>query len=339
MKNYLSILLVLFCFNASFLNGQDIHHSQFYNSPLNLSPGLTGVFNGDQRVTINFRRQWFIDNIVRYMTVTGSFDMKFIPKKWKTKGHFNGGLIFNYDQAGDSKMGLAHLGLNISYTYPLNTNNIITLGGLIGLSQRRFNPDELQWDAQYVNDIFDPTLPSGENLAKTSNNFMDVSAGINYRWQKSKRTKIDFGVAAFHLNGPNQQFFGQSLAIKLPIRLNLNITPNFQITKYIDLLLHAQYQNQKPFEETVFGAYVKFHLNTQRGKELKFLLGVSDRINDAIIPKIAVEWTDWYVGVSYDINNSGFDRYTLQRGGPEFSLIHILTKSHPLKLLKSCPIF
>jgi hypothetical protein len=168
---------------------------------------------------------------------------------------------------------------------------------------------------------------------------MDVSAGLNYRWQKSKRTKIDVGVAAFHLNGPDQKFFDQTLAIKLPIRLNFNITPSFQLSKHIDLLLHAQYQNQKPFEETVFGGYVRLHLNTQRGKELKLSLGVSDRLNDAIIPKIALEWTDWYLGISYDINTSGFDRFTNQRGGPEFSLIHILTKAHPLTILKSCPIF
>jgi hypothetical protein len=142
MNRSLLLLLALFFFSKN-LSGQDIHHTQFYTTPLNINPGLTGVFNGDHRIAVNLRRQWWVDNIVRYMTITGSYDMKFYPKKWKSKGNWNGGILFNYDQAGDSRLGLAHLGFSVSYSYPLNVNNIITLGGLFGVSHRRFNPDEL----------------------------------------------------------------------------------------------------------------------------------------------------------------------------------------------------
>jgi type IX secretion system PorP/SprF family membrane protein len=339
MNRILLSLLILFYLSKIPLVGQDIHHSQFYTSPLNVNPALTGVFNGDQRITVNYRRQWFVEDIVRYMTITGSYDMKFYPKKWKSKGNWNAGILFNYDRAGDSRLGLANLDLSLSYSYPININNIVTLGGMIGYSQRRFNPDELTWDSQWDKDHFDPARATGEDFAKTSTSFMDLSGGLNYRWQKSRRTKIDFGVSAFHLNQPDQKFFNQSLSIKLPIRFNINVTPSFKITDFVDLLLHLQYQNQNPFKETVVGGYAKFYLNQQRGKELNFLLGISDRIDDALIPKIAVEWTNWYFGFSYDITTSGFKPYTDQRSGPEFSLIHIITKAHPLTVLKSCPIF
>ncbi len=338
MTRLLLSFLIIVILGSLSIYGQDIHHSQFYTTPLNVNPGLTGVFNGDQRIAINYKRQWFVEDIVRYLTVTGSFDMRFHPKKWKTKGNWNAGLLFNYDRAGDSRLGLAHLGLSVSYTYPINLNNLITLGGLIGVSQRRFNPDELQWDAQWV-DNYDPSRPTGEDFNNTSTTFMDVSGGINYRWQKSKRTKIDFGVAAFHLNKPDQKFFDQSLSIKLPMRFNFNLTPSFRLTNSLDLLLHVQYQNQDPFIETVLGGYIRLYLNQHRGKELNFLLGIADRLDDALIPKIAVEWTNWYFGFSYDITTSGFKEYLDQKGGPEFSLIHILTKARPLSLLKSCPIF
>jgi hypothetical protein len=105
------------------------------------------------------------------------------------------------------------------------------------------------------------------------------------------------------------------------------------------LLLHGQYQNQSPYVETIIGGYIKLYLNQQRGKELNLLLGVSDRLDDALIPKVAVEWTNWYFGFSYDVTSSGFKEYTDQRSGPEFSLIHIITKARTLTVLKACPIF
>ncbi len=40
------------------LNSQDIHFSQFYMSPLNLNPAMTGVMNGNIRLTGNYRNQW-----------------------------------------------------------------------------------------------------------------------------------------------------------------------------------------------------------------------------------------------------------------------------------------
>ncbi|MBK6546448.1 MAG: PorP/SprF family type IX secretion system membrane protein [Saprospiraceae bacterium] len=340
MKHFYRYFLFLYViFYASDLNAQDIHHSQFYTSPLNVNPALTGIFNGDNRFSVNYRRQWFVDDIVRYMTITGSYDLRFYPKKWKTKGFWSGGILFNYDRAGDSKLGLAHLGVSASYTYPLKANHFLTFGGLVGISQRHFNPDELQWDSQWDGDIFDPSRITQEDFTKTSTNFFDFNAGINYRWQKSKRTKLDFGISAYHLNQPKQSFFQQTLSIKLPIRLNLCLTPSFQITNLFDFVFYAQYQNQNPFQEIVFGGFGKFYLNQKRGKEFNVLLGIGTRLEDAIIPKIAIEWKNWYAGLSYDINTSGFKAFTNQQGGPEFSLVHILTKAHPLTVLKSCPIF
>jgi len=68
-------------------------------------------------------------------------------------------------------------------------------------------------------------------------------------------------------------------------------------------------------------------------------LGIADRLGDALIPKIAVEYNSWYAGVSFDINTSSFKEATNGRGGPEFSLIYTFAKSRPLSQLKACPIF
>ncbi|MBK9107953.1 MAG: PorP/SprF family type IX secretion system membrane protein [Saprospiraceae bacterium] len=333
----LGVFIYLYSLNT--VHAQDIHHSQFYTTHLNYNAAATGLFNGDQRLCLNYRRQWFIDDIVRYMTISGSYDFKIYPKSWKTKGMWNIGIQFNYDQAGDSKLGLAYLGLSTAYTYPINNHHIVSLGAGLSFAHRRFKPDELTWDAQWNGDIFDPTLPTGENFGNTSNNFFDANAGFNYRWQKSKRTRLDVGVSAFHLTKPEQKFFDQSLNIKLPIRWSFQLMPSIQITNAFDLLLHGLYQKQQAYEETLLGGYLKIYLNQRRGQELNVLLGMASRLNDALIPKIAVQYNNYYGGISYDLTNSEFESAVRQKGGPEFTFVYIFTKARPFAQLKSCPIF
>ena len=336
-NNFITLLIVSSIFGSLF--SQDIHQSQFYTSPLNLNPALTGNFYGDTRVAMNYRNQYFVDNLVKYLSFTASFDHRFYPKKWTQKGILSGGLILNYDQAGDSKLGLTNLGLSASYGYPINQSNIVSLGGLVGASSRRFGFNSLTWDEQWNGINFDPTRISGESLGNTSNFFMDLSAGLNYRWQKTRRTKLDLGVGLYHLNKPDQVFFSMNRTFVLQQRLSLYVLPSIKLTEKFDLLLHGMYQTQTPYSETVLGVYGKAYLTKQRGKEFALLLGIATRLSDALIPKIAAEYKNWYVGASYDINTSPFKVATNKRGGPEFSLIYTFVKARPLEQVKACPIF
>lgn len=322
-----------------FSSAQDIHYSQFYNSPLNINPGLTGIFNGDIRFLGNYRSQWYTDNLGRYMTFTAAADKKFYPKD-RSKGNFwSGGLLFNYDLAGDSKLSVGHLGVSGSYTWQFSTNNFLSLGGLAGVSQRRFKLEDLMWDNQWDGFKRDPDRPSGENFESTSNFFVDLSAGLNYRWQKSPRTKFDIGLGAFHLNQPDQSFIEDAVKDQLPIRLSTYAITSWRLARLFDLLVHANAQFQGPYDEVVIGAFGKVYLNQRKGAELALSLGAGYRFGDAVIPKIAVDYGPWHGEFSFDINISDFDVATRGRGGPEFTLIYIITKVQPLGAFKNCPLY
>lgn len=321
------------------LCAQDLHHSQFYTSPLNTNPALTGVFNGDYRGALNYRSQWFVDNLVNYQTVALNADMKFRPRSMDAKGFWSGGLLFNYDQAGDSRLSLAHIGLTGSYTYALNPKNLVTLGGLLGFGQRRFHTDDLLWHNQYTPDGPNTGIDPGEDFSNTSNGFLDLGAGVNYRWQKSNRTFVNLGVGSFHLNQPDQVFFDQSSKEILPVRLTGSLTASFKLLDPLDLMVHGLFQRQGEFQEILGGGYARIHINQQRGQEFALLLGMAVRPGDSWVPKIAMEFRSWYAGFSYDINNSDFDEATNQRGGPEISLMYRYTTVKPLPEFKNCPIF
>ncbi|MBK6390276.1 MAG: PorP/SprF family type IX secretion system membrane protein [Saprospiraceae bacterium] len=334
---FYSIKLAILILTISNVRAQDLHYTQFYNAHVNINPGLTGIFNGDVRMAANYRNQWRVLP-VPYMTVTGAYDMK-IYRKQARKDFFGAGLVFNYDQAGDSKLNLATLGLNGSYSLPVGVNNFFTVGAQLGFSRRAFSLDDLNFDEQWDGVQFIPTRNVTESFDRKSLFIPDLNMGVNYRIQKSTRSKADIGLAAFHINSPKNPFYTDDKSVKLPIRFAINTLIQSQLSNSLDLMVHGIAQFQKPYKEFLIGAGPKFYLNQKRGKN--YALGVYGmyRFKDAIAPAFHLYLNELQLGISYDVNTSQFNRVTDKKGGPEFSLTYIITKVKPLSQMKACPIY
>lgn len=352
----IQVLKVGFCLwiitilTTSKLNAQDIHYSQFQGAPMNLSPGLTGVFQGDTRFMGNYRSQW--SNVpVDYLTFTGFTDFKFIRRSDRN-GFFAAGAFINYDQAGYSRLNLVNLGLSGSYTQRISEKVFATAGLQVGVAQRSFQTEELTYDNQFDSDRqrFDPTLPSRENFDRTSNVYGDFSAGLNLRFQAKqndvlvdrldKRTKVDVGAGLFHLNRPDQSFLDDDPAL-LSVRISTYALGTVMVSNNFDVVFGATAQFQKPYREAVGMLGGQFHINRSLGKQLSFLSGLGYRfqsISDAVIPTIGVTYNTWKVGISYDINISEFNLATRRRGGPEISVQYLIKRVHPLPTFKICPL-
>ena len=173
-------LMICWCLlmaGGSFLSAQDIHYTQFYNAPFQVSPSQIGLFEGHVRVQGNYRNQWRTVP-VGYKTLTLAVDKKFYSRnKYQ---FFSGGLVLNYDQAGFSELNHNQVNLLGSFTRRTSKKTYVTLGGIIGFNQRAFNLNNLTFDNQYngVGGV-DQTVDSGENFGGFSNNFADYSVGIS----------------------------------------------------------------------------------------------------------------------------------------------------------------
>ena len=88
-------ILVLLSLNTA--QAQDPSVSQFWASPLNINPALTGNINGDWRVIMNFRSQW-IGPTAPYITGTISHDRKLFVETLPEGQRFSVGGIFMYDR-------------------------------------------------------------------------------------------------------------------------------------------------------------------------------------------------------------------------------------------------
>lgn len=332
-------VIVLFLLGVTQFNqvfAQDLHFSQFQTAAMNHNPALTGIFSGDQRFAANFRRQWF-SVPVDYMTFTASYDQKFRPDG--ASSWWNAGAVFNYDQAGDGKLHLASLGVNGSYTLGLSQSVLLTGGVGIAGAQRGYKPAGLEWGNQWDGEQFCPTCSNGEPGTLEDNTFVfDVNAGLSIRFQKDARTKLDIGGGAFHLTQPNTSFYDGQTA-DLPIRTALQLNGSLELVPQLDLLANGLVQFQGPYQEIVVAGMLNIHISRKKAREVQLGLGFGYRFDDALIPQIALSYDGWRAGFSYDINTSPFEAATNKKGGPEFSLIYIITHVRPLPDSKVCKIF
>ncbi len=340
--------LLFFCLLGGALQAQDIHYSQFYNAPMNLNPALTGIYRGDARFAGNYRQQW--TPWVHFVTFTGMADMKFYPKAPRP-GFFAGGLTFNYDQAGLSKLQLLQLGASASYTRRMSNHSYLTLGAMLSGNQRGFKLGALTFDEQFDpgRGRFDPSRSNGEQNLNTTNYFFDFSAGLNFRLQSlsdnadvdelQKRSKLDLGIGIFHLNRPDQSFFDESKA-RLLMRFSPYATGTLQLgSSDLDLVANVSAQFQGPYREYLGLMGLNIHLEKTPGRQFSIQPAIGyrfDDFGDAFYPALQGSYNNWRIGLSWDVNVSEARAATRRNGGPEVSVQYII--SRPLPKFKICPL-
>jgi type IX secretion system PorP/SprF family membrane protein len=337
-KLFQTLFLSLFLWSIQ-LSAQDLHFSQFYNSPLNLNPALAGVFTGDIRFIGNYRNQW--ESVpVPYLTFSGAYDTK-ISSKLTPNGYFAVGGIFNYDKQGSGELSLTQLSISGSYTHQLSDYAFLTAGVQIGSLTRAFKMEGLTFENQFNGDVFDANLDPRENFENTSKSFLDFGTGLNFHIQNDNGFSINIGSGIFHLSRPAQNFYNQTSS-ELPFRTTAYLIGIAMLNPKMDLQFRLVSQFQGPYHEYLGGSALVYKLNDTRGKELSVSFGTNYRYadeSDAIIPTLGIKYVMWYAELSYDINVSQFTEATNGAGGPEISVIYTITKVKPPNTFKACPIF
>lgn len=334
MKKILLYPLALFALVASVhkATAQDIHFSQYYNSPLTLNPALAGSFM-DHRVTLNYKDQWR-SVATAYKTLGVSYDMKLFKDRWQN-GFLGVGINIFADRAGDANMGTTQANLTLASHRRLNKANSVSLGLQGGYAQRSINTSKLTWDNQYQNGAFDPALPSGENFANQKFGLGDFSAGFQWQYGKDEMyisgndaLKANFGAAYFHVNQPKYSFLATSnerLYSKLVVHGNMFIGIKNTNSGLVPSFL---YMKQGPAQEIMVGALVKYLLK-EDSKYTGFIrgaavsLGGHYRFQDAVVIQGLIEMGSYALGISYDVNTSDLSNASNGRGGIEIMLRYV----------------
>src|SRR3989344_3545689 len=139
-------------------NAQDIHFSQWGQTPSLINPALTGSL-AVVRASVIYKDQWR-SATVPYQTYGASFEMKFKASNWeKQSDHLTriykkafsrtaGGLSFFNDKAGDGKMGSTQANLSFATFVKLSKSSTLALGLQASLVQRRIDYTKLTFPNQ-----------------------------------------------------------------------------------------------------------------------------------------------------------------------------------------------
>ncbi|MDF1672272.1 MAG: PorP/SprF family type IX secretion system membrane protein [Vicingaceae bacterium] len=323
----ISVISLVFLITNSVL-AQDIHFSQFYNSPLNLNPSLVGAFNGDYRFVGNQRTQWS-SVTAPYATFGLSAD---------ANGIFNSpigvGLSVYNDRAGDSDFSTLQIGLGGSYNIKIDSTQSFQIGIQPVFTQRSINYNDLKFDNQYNGSFYDANIGNGETFGNTGETYFNLHAGLSYNKKIAQRKEVNAGFALHNIVRPQQTFFNAD--IPLHQRITIHAGGLIKLSDKIDVLPNILFQKQHKFQEIVFGGQGKYHLNNGNYKALYG--GIWYRNSDATYFNVGLDYADFHFGISYDLNLSSLSVASQNRGGFEFSVIYIISRFKPeIKRYKACP--
>jgi type IX secretion system PorP/SprF family membrane protein len=331
MKIFKYSIFLIFNFSFLIIRSQDIHFSQFYMSPLTQNPAMTGA-NYDLQGILNFKDQWQ-SVATPYKTMAASFDMRLNKNKPK-KGFFGAGINLFNDKAGDSKMGTTQANLNIAYHVRLGGYNTLGAGLQGGFVQRSISYSALEWGNQYDGTKYNSTLPTGEAKGSAAFTYPDFGAGLVWtynntagavRVEGNHHLKANLGVSVFHPHQPKYSFDKtpiEKLYAKMVVHGNAMISlPNSNIA----IVPGVMYYKQGPAQEIYAGSLFRFELQqnskyTGIKKGAALSLGGFYRAKDAFVAAFQLEYSNYAMGVSYDLNTSKLTPASRGRGGIEISL-------------------
>lgn len=324
--------VLFFVVSSAMLSAQDIHFTQFYMSPLNLNPALTGVMNCKTRMVANYRNQWSAVLAANaYNTYSVSYDQK-IPVG--REDYFGiGGSIWG-DVAGASRFGTTQGKLSLSYSKKMagyrKKASYLVIGADAALTNRGISGQDLRWPSQISAAGWDPTTGLDE-LNGQDKDFLYADLGAGLLWFSiiNNYTNWYFGAAVHHFNRPNVSFLGTQ--VDLYSRYTMHAGFQFELQKRISLLPFGVYLAQGPHRQLNAGANLRFAMGPSRTTNQSWEVGAWYRVgnkvpsglhSDAAIISTRFNYENFGIGFSYDINVSGLRQASPANGAFEFSLLY-----------------
>jgi type IX secretion system PorP/SprF family membrane protein len=337
MKKFLSTLTVCVAL-ISVSNAQDPNFSQFFASPMTLNPALTGKFDGVYRFSANYRNQWpSINNA--YKTMTASLDMSVLKSRIPETDQFGIGIMGYSDKAGDGVLNSTYYALSLAYHKGLDENGYHQIGaGFQGTyMNRRLDLNKVTFEDQLTPFGFTGVTSESFASSQVNLNYFDLNAGVFYNGSTNGYNNFYLGASMYHINRPKETF--QKGDFLLSARTTIQAGGRIPVGAYNSLHFAANHSMQAKAQNTMIGGAYAMNINNDESNPTNVYFGTWYRFNDAIIPYIGLEFGEWHLGASYDVNTSSLKPASNSRGGIEISLIYIKRYVDPNMKKLNCPKF
>lgn len=323
---------------VSVSKAQDPNFSQFFASPLTLNPAFTGKFDGVYRVAGNYRNQWPTINNA-FTTGTASVDFGILKNHIPDIDQFGVGIMGFSDRAGNGVLVSNAVALSAAYHKSLDENgdNQIGAGFQGSFMNKRLDVTKVVFEDQLTplgftgvtNEIFDNN--------QVNVKYFDLNAGVLYNGTTNGYNNFYLGASMYHINRPKETFQGGQYY--LAARTTIQAGGKIPVGQYNYFHFSANHSMQAGAHNTMIGGAYSMNVNNDRDNPTNVYVGSWFRFGDAIIPYVGLEFGEFQLGLTYDVNVSSLKPASNVRGGAEISLIYIKKPSDPNAKKLNCPKF
>lgn len=199
MRAKLFQIPILLCglFTIQATQAQDLHFSQFFNSPLTTNPANTGFIpDGDYRLGVNYRNQWSQIMTVPYKTMSAFADASLLKDRMENGWVGVGGAILR-DVAGSGNLTSTKIYGSVAYHQLLGNSSLLSLGFNAGYANKQINVTNLKFPDQFDGKFFDNKLPTNVMLTNNNIGYLDMQVGMNYAYFPNERVYVNGGIDKF----------------------------------------------------------------------------------------------------------------------------------------------
>ncbi len=319
-KNKISLFTLTGLLFAFTMHAQDLHFSQFFNSPLTTNPANTGFIpDADYRIGAHYRNQWSAVMTVPYKTTSIFGDAQLFRDKLETGWLGIGGVLLS-DVAGSGSLRSTKIYGSVAYHQQLGSSSLLSAGFNVGWANKRIDQSKLTFPDQFDGKFFDGKTFTNATLLNTSVSYMDVQAGMNYAYFPQENVYINAGYSIHHVNRPKETFFDdQTNAGRIPMRHIGFLNAILKVNERVIINPNAYFTTQAKATELVFGLNGNYNLSETGEKQL--VAGLYYRLGDAIAPIVGFETNNVKFTFSYDATLSSLNKFNNYRGASEFSIV------------------
>lgn len=311
MKRLIYILILSIA--VLFVNGQGVHFSQFYASPLLINPALAGYSKCNLRAGVSYKNQWgSFSN--PYVTQSCFIDGKYMPNKGSNEW-FGTGISFYDDNAGDGSLGTTNSMVYGSLYKGLSSDNKFfgALGVGVGLNNKRVDYSKLTFESQWMGDYFNSDISNNENYANNSLYTLDLNVGLLFSYFSNSGLEYNIGGSISHINKPQDSFY--DLDVRKGQKFIIHSSLKSRLSRYVFIHPGIIYINHSNAEEVVLGANSYYRI-----ADVSLCIGAWYHIGRDFIPVFGLEFQKFLMLISYDLNLSDLNHVSNYKGGTEISI-------------------
>ena len=319
-------LVVLILITAAFFtsSAQDIKFSQFYNSPMNLNPALTGKLNSYYRIAVNYRNQYArISTPSPYNTFSVSGDAGFLRDQLNDN-ILGAGLLFTTDhQAGILRTNQIMLSTAYHQGFGYDKNHFLSVGFTGGVINRSIDRN-INFADEFNGEFFEQfTSIDWLNITQRSIWNWNLNAGVFWSSTFTDAFSAYAGGALFNIVKPKESFTG-SQDNERDFRYSGHGGFVLDINKKILLSPNALFMRQSQATQIIAGTSVGINLSgPRRPYETSLYFGGWYDFNGAVIGTAGIQYQGFQLGLSYDLTVSNLNDANNGYGAFEVSIIYV----------------